>query len=89
VAATRTGRPEKLSAAVQARIVNAIHSGASREKAAQPAGIDRSTLQRCLARGQGPKAQVRFHVACCFHLRFHGADRAGVPVTTGHTKTPP
>jgi transposase-like protein len=46
VAATRTGRPEKLSAAVQARIVNAIRGGASREKAAQAAGIDRSTLKR-------------------------------------------
>ena len=53
MASTRTGRPEKLSAAVEARIVNAIRGGASREKAAQAAGIDRSTLQRYLARGQG------------------------------------
>lgn len=58
--AARTGRPENLTAAVQARVVDAIRAGASREKAAQEAGIDRSTLQRYLARGQGPKAPVRF-----------------------------
>jgi hypothetical protein len=58
--AAKTGRPEKLTAAVQARVVDAIRAGASREKAAQAAGIDRSTLQRYLARGQGPRAPVRF-----------------------------
>jgi hypothetical protein len=56
----RTGRPEKLSAAVQARIVDAISAGASREKAAQAAGVSRSTLQSWLARGQEPKAPVPF-----------------------------
>lgn len=58
--AAKKGRPEKLTAAVQARVVDAIRAGASREKAAQAAGIDRSTLQRYLARGQGPRAPVRF-----------------------------
>jgi hypothetical protein len=58
--ATKTGRPEKLTAAIQAQVVDAIRAGASREKAAQAAGIDRSTLQRYLARGQGPGAPVRF-----------------------------
>jgi hypothetical protein len=58
--AAKTGRPEKLTAAVHARIVDAIRCGASRAKAAQAAGIDRSTLQRYLARGRGPNAPVRF-----------------------------
>jgi transposase len=56
----RTGRPEKLTAAVETRVVDAIRAGASREKAAQAAGVSRSTLQNWLVRGQEPKPPVKF-----------------------------
>src|SRR4051812_33024674 len=58
--AKRSGRPEKLTAAVQAAIVDAVRAGSRREAAAQAAGIAKSTLQGWLARGEAAGAPVRF-----------------------------
>jgi hypothetical protein len=51
-----TGRPTKLTAKAAERIVAAVRTGASRQVAADAAGVSRSTLQLWLAKGQGPRA---------------------------------
>jgi transposase len=58
--AKKSGRPGKLTAAVQARIVDAVRAGSRREEAAAAAGIARSTLQGWLARGEAANAPARF-----------------------------
>lgn len=55
-----TGRPEKLTPGVQARIVDAVRAGATREQAAGAAGIAKRTLQRWLAAGESARPRVRF-----------------------------
>lgn len=47
-----SGRPTKLTPAIQAKVCDAIRSGNFRETAATFAGIDRSTLHRWLKRGE-------------------------------------
>jgi hypothetical protein len=54
------GRPHKLTAAVQGRIVEAVRAGATREQAAAAAGIGKRTLQRWLAQGEGNRPPARF-----------------------------
>lgn len=58
--ATRSGRPEKLTATLQTRIVDAVRAGATREQAAAAAGIGKRTLQRWLAQGEGDRPAPRF-----------------------------
>jgi transposase len=54
------GRPDKLTAARQERVVAAVRAGAHREQAAQAAGVSRSTLQAWLQRGEAADAPTRF-----------------------------
>jgi hypothetical protein len=49
---SRRGRPGKLTAARQRRIIDAIRLGARRDEAAAAAGISRRSLQNWLARGE-------------------------------------
>jgi hypothetical protein len=52
----RTGRPTKLTAKAAERIVAAVRAGATRQVAAEVAGVARSTLQLWVAKGQGTRA---------------------------------
>ena len=57
---TRKGRPAKLTAAVQGRVVHSLRAGAYAQEAAASAGISRRTFHRWVARGEVEDAPTKF-----------------------------
>ena len=56
----RRGRPDRLTAAVQERIIQALRAGAYAEEAAASAGVSRRTYHRWRARGEADHAPASF-----------------------------
>lgn len=63
-AVRKAGRPSKLTAEVQDKIVRAISTGNWLETACAYAGVDSSTVRRWIAKGEAEDAEEPFRTFC-------------------------
>ncbi len=78
--ADRTGRPSKLTPALQKQIVSKLHKGMPLELAGESCGVARSTIHGWLRRGEGkdkdrpPTALYKDFVDACRRAKAMGAE---------------